>query len=167
MELLPTLAVNDLTVTGAWEQSPSVGSLPRCRWFVASATARSSDVYGVIAGYSGGGFFSYDSFWGKWIDNAFVALRFGTGQRDRVSGQSIEAEVPASISTACGFALESLEEWHEPEPFDDSGALYLRRSKYCLVAERGDMYFYGLRQDAFVPPLCRLYGLTASPSFEP
>jgi hypothetical protein len=164
---LPTLAVNDLAVIGAWERGPNVGSLPRCRWFVSSTTARSSDVYGVIAGYSGGGFFSYDSFWGKWIDNAFVTLRFGTGEHDRVSGQPIDAEVPASILSAWGCALESLEEWHESEPFDDYGALYLRRNKYCLVAERGDMYLYGLSSDAFVPALCRLYGLTASPIFEP
>jgi len=146
-------------VNAAWEPS---GDAIRCRWFVAWELLRKNQIAGAIAGYSGGGTFEVEQFWGELKDKEFT--KCWVDCTDRVTEKEIDfSSLPDDVTAVCERASALMWEWNDSAQWNESDSVYLRpEHKGKLVAKRGMWrleagHFPGIRA------LCSYVGLTASP----
>ena len=147
-------------VNAAWE--PSDGSM-RCRWFVAWKLVGENQIAGSIAGFSGGGAFQVEGFWGVLEGGKFTQCWID--DTDHVTKKDVDfSSLPESIQELCYEAYEFIWEWNDSEKWNDFDGVYLRPEHEGKLTERDGMW--RLETDQFpgiIKALCSYAGLTARP----
>jgi hypothetical protein len=149
-----------MNINAAWETSED--DLCRCRWFVAWENFGENEIAGAVAGYSGGGSYVVERFYGKLENEEFTALWID--MTDTVSGDEIEfEECGESAERISDSALQTIWEWNDNDQWCDADCVTLIEDKRGELKASEDMLFLPLNSAPFVREVCEGAGLTAGP----
>jgi len=101
----------------------------QCRRFGAWRPITQNSIGGVIAGYLGGGGYTYEQFYAEFSGKKLTSLRMW--DRDYATDEEIEfEELDESIQDICYEAVQKeLWEWCSLDQFDEDDSLWLRPDK--------------------------------------
>ena len=132
------------TVCGIWMSSEDVFY---CRRFGAWKKVSTNGIAGVIAGYLGGGGYTYEQFYAELSGNKLTSLRMW--DRDYITDEEIKfEELDDSIQNVCIEAVaKELWGWCSLEQFDEYGSLWLRADRVAEVRRVGKVEFVDNRDE--------------------
>ncbi|MBM3384822.1 MAG: hypothetical protein FJY40_06785 [Betaproteobacteria bacterium] len=154
------MAEDKWEINAGWEVR---GKKSICRWFVCWRVMGSNDtLVGALAGFSGGGSFEVERFYGKLKKKNLASL--WVDFTDRVSDEEIEFDsLDESIRQLCESALDQIWEWNDNDVWSDTDEVVLRKDMKSRTAVDEDMLLFATAKPPFLKELCGLGGLTAAP----
>lgn len=134
-----------------------------CRWFVCWAPyGKVGEFVGAIAGYSGGGAFEVERFYGRLKEDKLSQLWID--YTDRLTGEEIDFDSLGKIEIGlCEQALDQVWLWNDEDAWLESDEVLLRKDMMGKAAASGDMLIIGTTTPPFLGHICELAGLTAKP----
>ncbi len=148
-----------MNVNAAWETSADSF---RCRWFVAWEKFGDNEIAGAVAGYSGGGSYVVERFYGKLEDEELTALWID--MTDTISGDEIEFEdCGEEADRISDSALQKIWEWNDNDQWCDADQVSLIEGKSAELDSSDDMVYLSPNTAPFLREICERAGLTAGP----
>ena len=150
-------------VNAAWEERSRGKAI--CRWFVCWKTLDDDFVVGAVAGYSGGGSFEVERFYGQLSAGELISL--WVDATDRVSSDEIEFEdLAKEVLADCENALDKIWEWNNHDLWTETDEVALSKQRARLTSEEDDLLRYSDGYEPWLRKLCEMVGLTAAPLAE-
>jgi hypothetical protein len=153
--------VKKLKVNAGWEIREG---RVMCRWILVWNEIDNASIAGALGGYSGGGTFQLEQFYGKHSGGTLSNLLIDI--EDKITGEEVDFfdAVPGDILSLCDDAQDLVMEWNDADEWGESEQLLLLEEKTEELALIDDMYLLSQDQSPFIKTILELGGITASPS---
>lgn len=152
---------NDCMINAAWEVRGKKKSI--CRWCVAWKSVGSDEIAGVVAGFSGGGAFQVERFYGKMQKGKLTALWID--YTDRITGKEIDFDkLSKKALAACEEGLDVIWEWNDHNEWGESDEVVLLNEKKGECVAKKDMLYLAKDTVPYLRTICENAGLTAAPA---
>ena len=154
-----TLA-SEWMINAAWEKRGKKESI--CRWCVVWKSVGPDEIAGAIAGYSGGGAFEVERFYGKLQKGNLTVLWIG--HKDRVNGKEIDFDkLRKNTLAACEEGLDGIWGWNDYDEWQQSDKVLLLNEKKAELLAKKDMLYLAKDKAPFLRTVCEKAGLIAAP----
>ena len=153
------------SINAAWEIRDRSNLI--CRWFVAWQSVSENNIAGIVAGYTGGGSYTAESFFGTLEADQLTSLWID--YTDVIKREEIDfAELGPNVQTACSDANKLLWRWNDNDQWSDSDRIVLKKGnrKHLEMFDEKDMLYLEMGDGwnaPFIGAICELAGLTAAP----
>ena len=149
-----------LQLNAGWEiKSPSKSI---CRWLVAWVQKGNTEIAGAVAGYSGGGTFQVERFFGTYVDGRLDSLWIDLN--DTISGEEVSfSDLDQEVLDLCERALDTIWDWNDHDIWTESDDVVLIQSKRRELIKEYDMYLHSTENHKYLKIICEKAGLTAGP----
>ena len=149
-----------MNTSGCWEQRPSGQVI--CRWMVAWHECENT-ILGGIAGYSGGGAFEVERFYGIVAKDGFESLWID--YTDKISGKEINFEkLSKKNQIACEEAIDEIWSINDFKIWNDTDNIVMKKLIINQHQFTEGLLLISQYSPTWIKELCNITGLSAHPS---